>query len=286
VSTPHVLIVAADASLRNAVRAALADLGCVLHVADGVAAARDVARSQTADVVLFASRLPDLSGTDPVRLFGQSFPASKRIMLSDSRSLPEAVVAVAGDELFHVLEEPLRAGEVRAAVEQALGPEGPSIPVPERIRRVAALHEKAKRGILRGLELSSYHSERGRLLRALLASQPLRAGQTPRRSLRVNREFPAIVRVGDDAVRTTTLDVSTGGFAVRLPESPDVGAMTKVVVRLPEGDPIHADVQVANLLKGPDGSARVGYRFVTIDVGDARRLELAIFDALIERMQG
>ena len=79
------------------------------------------------------------------------------------------------------------------------------------------LHEKARRGRLRGKELAKYREARDDLAALLLAAQRLsfRPGETAREALRVARALPLDVRLSPRPLRAVTLDISTGGFSSR-----------------------------------------------------------------------
>jgi len=281
----RILIVHADPAALKSIGAAVAGAAYELHFSDRADRAMEVLRGRAIDVVVADAGMPDMPGADFLRLVGRSFPGTRRIGLVEEGARQAAIDAVAERELFHFLERPWDDAEVRAAVAEACEPPSVQAPFPDRVRSLAARHARMKRGELRGLELSAYHAERGELVGALLAAQELRVGQQPRRSLRVDCEFQALIRFGDEARRATTLNVSTGGFAVHLDGAPGVGHDMKVVLRIPGGESVYADAKVANVQQVANGVVRVGYRFVAVDVANARRLELAVFDALIDRTQ-
>jgi len=283
---PRILIVDSDPVALNAICGALASTECELHFADRADRAMEALRSHPVDVVVSGPGMPDLPGSDFLRLVRRSFPGTKRIMLAGEGWLDAAIGAVTEGEIFRFLQKPWEDSELRAAIALAFEPRREPAPFPERVRALADGHARAKRNELRGLGLSTYHAERGDLVRTLLAAQPLREGQQPRRSLRVDCAFQASLRFRDETTRATTLNISTGGFALRLKRAPDVGSEAKVALRIPWGEAVYGDARVANLQQAADGSARVGYQFVAIEATAARRLELAIFDALIERLQG
>lgn len=155
------------------------------------------------------------------------------------------------------------------------------------LREFRALHEKARRGALRGDELTAYRAGRDELARALLAAQRLTAsgGQPARRALRVPRALQADLEFVDGNVRVMTLDVSAGGFGALMAKPPKVGEELTAVLRVPGGEPLRAAARVVDV-KQQVGNARASFQLVGLEEADAERLELLVFDAVLAQLQG
>jgi PilZ domain len=157
----------------------------------------------------------------------------------------------------------------------------------EWLKGFRALHEKARQGGLGGRDLASYHAAREELARALLAAQRvgLQPGQRARRSLRVARALQADLELHDGAVRAMTVDVSPGGFAVLVARAPRLDDEAKVSLRLPGREPLVASARVVEV-KQQAGTARASFMLIGLDEAEAERLEMFVFDAVLEQMQG
>jgi c-di-GMP-binding flagellar brake protein YcgR len=149
------------------------------------------------------------------------------------------------------------------------------------------LHERAKAGKLAAGERETYVAAREELARALLAAQRVqtRSGQSPRRSIRVSRALQADLELaGAGAVRAMTLDVSPGGFGALLAKPPPVGEGLRFALRLPGGARVAGSARVAGVAPG-SGSARVAFAFDDVPTEDVERLEVLVFDTLLEQMK-
>lgn len=155
--------------------------------------------------------------------------------------------------------------------------------MPERVRDLAALHRRAKLGALGAEELDAYLAERGRLVRVLLARQSAESGHPGRRSLRVACALDASVAFGSGQARGTTTDVSTGGLGVLLDVQPPAGSEGAVAISVPGGSPIRGGARVIHVRRDGD-RFRVGLAFEAMDPRDAERLDLFVFDALLEML--
>src|SRR5438094_10012122 len=99
------------------------------------------------------------------------------------------------------------------------------------------LHQQARRGALPPDELKRYHEERETLAKAILAAQRLRAAPSAkgRMSLRVARELPVELVIEGAPVKTMTLDIGVGGFAVMVAAPPRAGQQASFKLELEEG---------------------------------------------------
>jgi hypothetical protein len=153
------------------------------------------------------------------------------------------------------------------------------------LRRFKVLHARARAGTLDRAELATYHGARDELARALLAAQrlTLAPGLAPRRSLRVARALQADLEFHDGTVRAITLDVSSGGFSSKLAKAPRVDDEVKVMLRVPGGEPVRTTARALDV-KPLAGTHRVAFRFVSLSEEDAERIELYVFDAVLEQL--
>lgn len=149
-----------------------------------------------------------------------------------------------------------------------------------------AMHEHARRGTFGSGERAAYLAAREELARALLAAQRVQAkpGQSAREALRVSRALQATVTLDEDQVRTVTLDLSVGGFGALLARPVAVGTKGKVTLRLPGNELVTGAVRVAGISSGL-GSSRVAFAFEHIDPADLEKLELVVYDTLLDQMR-
>jgi hypothetical protein len=149
------------------------------------------------------------------------------------------------------------------------------------------LHERSKQGGLGVAERESYLSAREELARALLAAQRVQTspGQSPRRSLRVSRALQADLELASaGAIRAMTLDLSPGGFGALLAKPPAIGEALRFALRLPGGVRLAGSARVAGVAAGA-GTARVSFAFDEVAADDVERIEVLVFDTLLEQMK-
>jgi hypothetical protein len=148
-----------------------------------------------------------------------------------------------------------------------------------------ALHEKARRNNLRDAEVTRYRAAREELARALLVAQrlQLRAGETPRRALRVSRALQVDLDLGTAHVKAVTADLSTGGFACLLARAPSLGDEVGFVLRLPVAESI-AGRAVVQDVKPLAGNVRVSFMFKKITDADRDRMEMFVFDTVLAQL--
>ncbi|HEX9399824.1 MAG TPA: PilZ domain-containing protein [Anaeromyxobacter sp.] len=147
------------------------------------------------------------------------------------------------------------------------------------------LHEKARRGQLRDAELVRYRSGRDELARALLAAQrlQLKAGEAPRRALRVARALQVDLDLATSRQRAITNDLSIGGFACLLPKAPALGDEIGFTLRLPAAEPLAGRARVHDVKVLP-GNVRVAFMFLGLSDKERERLELFVFDTVLAQL--
>jgi hypothetical protein len=148
-----------------------------------------------------------------------------------------------------------------------------------------ALHEKARRGQLRDAEAVRYRAGREELARALLTAQrlQLKAGETPRRAMRVARALQLDLTYGDSSHRAVTVDISTGGFSCLLPRAPGLGEDVGFSLRLPAAEPIAGRARVQDV-KVLEGNVRAAFMFRNLTDADRERMEMFVFDTVLSQL--
>ncbi len=147
------------------------------------------------------------------------------------------------------------------------------------------LHERAKTGKLSPAEVKTYRSARDELARALLSAQriALQPGKTPRQVLRVARALQADVEFHDGTERSTTRDVSAGGFGALLARPPKLDDEVKVSLRIPGGEALRCGAQVREV-KLQAGNVYVCFAFIALPEAQVERLEMFVFDAVLAEL--
>jgi hypothetical protein len=147
-------------------------------------------------------------------------------------------------------------------------------------------HEGAKAGILGSPDLANYHAVRDKLAELLLSAQnmALVSGKRPRRTLRAARALLADIEFYDGTVRGMTLQVSSGGFAALLVKGPQVGEDVEVTLRIPGPQPLHAGARAVSVHEYL-GNADTSFQFVGLDAAEVERMEVFVFDALLEQLK-
>jgi hypothetical protein len=161
----------------------------------------------------------------------------------------------------------------------------PPLSLAEWIRGFKALHEKARAGKLSRAEVDSYRGARDELARALLGAQRLtvKPGETPRQALRVARALQVDLDLLTSSVRAITIDISTGGFACLLAKAPPSGDEIGFSLRIPAADPLVGKVRVADV-KPQQGNVRVSFQFVGVSGEEKERVEMFVFDTVLQQM--
>lgn len=150
----------------------------------------------------------------------------------------------------------------------------------------AALHARARDGGLPAEEFRHYLEQRDELARMMVGAQALtaRPGQKPRRALRVARPFPVDLVVDGVTSGSTTLDVSSGGFSCLAKVALAAGTRVRFSMRLPHGETV-AGVADAVGCRAQGDLHRVALHIVEMSEDQLERLELAVFDAVVEIIQ-
>jgi hypothetical protein len=157
----------------------------------------------------------------------------------------------------------------------------------EWLHNFVALHERARRGELEGRALESYGRGRSTLARILLAAQrvALPLGGDARGTLRVARAVHVDIESPRGDERAPTLDVSATGFGAWTASPLEPGDVVSVALSLPGGEELRARARVVRVQPNDGGPRRsVGFQFVGLAAGDAERLEMFVFDTVLERL--
>jgi len=147
------------------------------------------------------------------------------------------------------------------------------------------LHQKARKGTLTGPEADEYLEGRDELARAILASQKmtLAAGQVPRQALRATRVLPIELDVHGRMRGHLTMDVSAGGFSAILGEPPE--GKVHFSLKVPgESEPITGDAVCVQSERQP-GRTRCSFRFEGVGNAQREKLEMFVFDVLLEHLK-
>jgi DNA-binding NtrC family response regulator len=119
--TRRVLVVDADASTAEAVRAALGPDDFEIVPAGDAAQALAAVREGRVDLVMSELLLPDDSGLHLLVEARLRHPLIPRVVVTALQDFKSAVTAINEAEVFRLLTKPLDPATVRAAVEEALG---------------------------------------------------------------------------------------------------------------------------------------------------------------------
>ncbi len=117
----RVLVVDADATTAEAVRAALPSNGYEVVPAADAAQALGAVREGRVDIVMSELLLPDDSGLHLLVEARLRHPVIPRMVVTALQDFKSAVTAINEAEVFRFLPKPLDPATVRAAVEEALG---------------------------------------------------------------------------------------------------------------------------------------------------------------------
>ncbi len=157
------------------------------------------------------------------------------------------------------------------------------MPLADWLQAFRALHERARSGRLAPDERSVYLAGREELARALLAAQRLTvtAGMTPRETLRVARALQVDLETPFSKERAMTMTLSVGGFSALLAKAPKLDESVSCTLRVPGGEPITTTARPVGT-KAQGGSVSVSFAFGKLAEADRERLELLIFDTVID----
>jgi len=144
-------------------------------------------------------------------------------------------------------------------------------------------HEKARQGQLTPDELERYLGMREELARSAIVSQggTVPSGKTARQSFTVPHVYQVEI---SNLYKMVTKEISLSGFTVTASQEYKKGDQVSYVLSLGRSqEPITGQAIVAaNLRQG--GASRVTFEFTSLKPEAAERLELALFDALLARI--
>jgi hypothetical protein len=148
-----------------------------------------------------------------------------------------------------------------------------------------ALHDRVNSGTATPSERDEYQELRAEVARTLAAAQGLTSpiGQAARRDFRVAHPFAVELNTLQRAV---THDVSHSGFSALVPGTFSNGQDVQFAVLLPSGRERlegHARV-VSSVKKVGTPCSRVSFAFVGLEAAGAERLDDALFDAVLPRL--
>lgn len=151
-----------------------------------------------------------------------------------------------------------------------------------------ALHAKAKNGSLTANERARYEAGRAQLERMLIVAQQIgHGGQTLRSTLRMAKMLKVeIMPDNEPLLRTSTIDLASGGFAALLPGGMRTGKTAGFTLHLPApgggSNPISGRVTVAS--SRPQTTLfRVSFRFEQLEPAAKNQLAMTLIDAVLER---
>jgi hypothetical protein len=153
------------------------------------------------------------------------------------------------------------------------------------IANFRVLHQKARTNSLTGPEQGEYLEGRNELARAVLASQKttLAPGETPRQALRATRVLPVEIDVGGRPRPFLTLDVYSGGFSAIVGDP--VQGKVRFSLKLPsENERIEGEAVCVQSEKQP-GRTRCSFRFENLGAVAREKVEMFVFDALLENLK-
>lgn len=147
------------------------------------------------------------------------------------------------------------------------------------------LHERARAGQLAPEELTAYRDARAELGKTLLVAQQISYdfGRARRQGIRVAWALQVDLEIGRGQVRAVTVDISSGGFAVLLGAALPRGSELAFEIRLPGGHRVSGTARVINAVEGP-AHYRASFAFADVPAGDRDRLELFLFDKILDRL--
>jgi hypothetical protein len=153
------------------------------------------------------------------------------------------------------------------------------------LRVFRTLHERAKKGELKGADSDDYRAGCDELARALMAAQKLtvKPGEAPRHALRVPCALQVNLETPVSSGRAMTIDVSVGGFSVLLAKAPPPGEEQTATLRIPGGAPLVA-AAVPGEIKQHAGNLRVHFEFKKLPDADRARLEMLVIDTALSQL--
>jgi hypothetical protein len=156
----------------------------------------------------------------------------------------------------------------------------------EWLARFVKLHEQARAGTLLEAERSRYLAARNELARALLKTQrvALQPAEVPRGRLRAALAFSVTLQLPGGAVPTITRDISSGGFSVKLSTVPPPGTVVAFSLRLSAKDVVEANARLVSWVAVDEGR-RASFTFVDLRPEVTERIEMAVFDAVVNQLK-
>jgi hypothetical protein len=154
------------------------------------------------------------------------------------------------------------------------------------IDEFSRLHSSARKGNLSEAEKRTYLDRREELARALVTAQQLtlQPGQTPRQALRVSKALQIDLELPSGRQRVTTQNLSTGGFGAIVGQLPPSNQSISFSLKQPAGDPIVGRCRVREA-QARIGSSLVSFVFEDLAEDARDRIEMTIFDAVMEQFQ-
>jgi hypothetical protein len=145
------------------------------------------------------------------------------------------------------------------------------------------LHEKARKRAFTGDDRSRYETVRDQISAVLCAGQSsaLLAGQTPRQSFRLATVWPLLVDHAGKSEKTSTMDLSSGGFSAILERVIPTSSRVQFAMKLPRPYP---------LVRGPArvvggrmvlDTFRASFAFEPLEPNAREQLDFAIADAVL-----
>jgi hypothetical protein len=164
-----------------------------------------------------------------------------------------------------------------------------SIPGLKFVSEFKKLHEKMKKGALTPSERARYDESRAELGRLITMSQQLgHAGDALRSTLRMSKMLKVEIRPdGGELAKSSTIDLSAGGFATLVGAGFAVGKKAAFTLHLPKlggggPEPISGRCEVVSS-RPQTGAFRVSFKFEPLPPASQERLNVALIDAVLER---
>lgn len=153
------------------------------------------------------------------------------------------------------------------------------------VAELRVLHDRARTGSLAAKDRLRYEELRSLLVRMTVAGQSLgHAGPTLRSDLRVAKMLKVEVRPDDGkALRLTTIDIATRGFAAMLPDALALGSDAKFTLYLP-GGAIAGKVLVASM-KQKGLLVRTSFKFDALLPTAVEALDVFLLDSVLELLK-
>jgi hypothetical protein len=148
------------------------------------------------------------------------------------------------------------------------------------------LHERSRREKLSAADESWYRDGRNELAQLILRAQglSLRPGQIPRRTLRVVTRLELRLRVGDQDLRGSTHDLSSGGFSMVVPTAPALLPLVRFEMRVRDGAPVAGEARPVSSAGCPEGT-RLGFAFEGVTPENLERIERMVFDEVVASLK-